>query len=99
MVKDLIDKANLVNYDRPIVVEGVRPSIDDIPEYCKEDCKRIVSIFKKFLGKEITLNVAYDLWAIHSKESFCGCWENMEEVSDCVIYHNLTGLIKCIEFK
>lgn len=99
-IQELIDIANLVNYNNPVIVKGERPSIEDIPEERKEDCLRIMSIIKEFSGgEEITLDMAYDLWSIHSNESFCGSWECMDGISDYVIYHNLIGLMKCIQFE
>lgn len=93
-IQFLIDKGNLVDYTSPVIVTGKRPDIEDIPDYAIEDCKRIVSLF----DNEISLDMAYDLWHIHSEYSFCGSWENMDCISDEVIIHNLMGLIKWIEF-
>lgn len=99
-LQKLIDMANIVSYKRPIIVNGKRPTAEDVPEDYKEDCERIMSIIKEYSGgEEITIDMAYDLWKIHSEESFCGSWECMDSVSDFVIYHNLIGLMKCIQFE
>jgi len=96
----MLDNANIVDYTgRKIKKEGKRPTKEDIPDYLIDSCMRIATILSECAKEEIPIEMAYDLWNIHSQESFCGSFECIDGVSDYVILHNIFGLLEVLDFE
>lgn len=100
IIQIMLDNANIIDYTgRKIKKRSKRVTKEDIPDFLIDSCKRIATILSECAKEEISIEIAYDLWNIHSQESFCGRFECIDGVSDNVILHNILGLLEVLEFE
>lgn len=96
----VLDAMSLVDYTgMEIKISSSRPVISDIPEHLINACMRISKILTEYIEAEVPIEIAYDLWNIHSQEWFCANFESIDGVSDKVILRNILGLLKSLNME
>lgn len=98
-LNELLDKANLVDYTGVVIKvkdEELTKELEDIPKHSLSYCVRLQTILENFIKTEIPLIMVYDLWRIHSLESFCSGFTNIEGVSDDVLLSNMLVVLRAI---
>lgn len=94
---------DLLEIEEPIILEGKRPTDDEIPKNLLEECKILSDIFYEYSGKNLKTCMFYDLWNIYSDLLGVGYWRPVKELlineeNKKLIFDNLLNIIKNIEF-
>lgn len=91
-----VDSANFVTYTEPIEIHAPRPTKEDIPKELIKDCERIKNILEEESGEEVPIEMAFDLWTLHSQKSFNVSFSDITDINDWVIKHNMFSLVQNI---